>query len=199
MKKSITLMFCVAIQGCGSLMPHYLPPATDLKTADSEVVVIGKFELVPPLEPALEQKAHWNAIGSKDLFNHILVSTGGEFKPLNTDTQSMAPFQKSLKAEWGKPFMVRAPRQRTFVNGGVVFLDMLKNEKLWFPGGYYFDVPKDGSAIYIGTLRYYRNDFNTITRVEVVDQRSDVGAVLTAADSQARVRPSLLKRVDKRQ
>jgi hypothetical protein len=199
MKKLAALIFCVALQGCGSLAPNYLPPATDLRATGSEIVVIGKIELVPPLDPALEQKAHWNAIGSKDFLNHILVSTGDEFKPLDRDARSMAAFQSSLKVEWGKPFMVKAPRQRTFLNGGVVFLDMLRGEKLWFPGGYYFDVPKDGSAVYIGTLRYYRNDFNTITRVEVVDERKDIGAVLKGGSAQGDVRPSLLKKVERKQ
>ena len=199
MKKLAALIFCVALQGCGSLAPTYLPPATDLQAGGSEIVVIGKIELVPPLDPALEQKAYWNAIGSKDFLNHILVSTGGEFKPVNRDARNMAAFQSSLKVEWGKPFMVKAPRQRTFLNGAVVFLDMLKDEKLWFPGGYYFDVPKDGSAVYIGTLRYYRNDFNTITRVEVVDERKDIGAVLKGGGGQGGVRPSLLKKVERPQ
>ena len=199
MKKLAALIFCVALQGCGALAPTYLPPANELKAGDSEIVVIGKIELVPPLDPALEQKVYWNAIGSKEMLNHILISTGSEFKPLNTDAVRMGQFQSSLKAEWGKPFMVKAPRQRTFVNGGMVFLDMLKGEKLWFPGGYYFDVPKDGSAIYIGTLRYYRNDFNTITRVEVVDERKDIGTVLKGGGVQGDVRPSLLKKVERKQ
>jgi hypothetical protein len=59
-------------------------------------------------------------------------------------------------------------------------LDLVKQEKLWFPGGYYFDVPKGAAAVYIGTLRYFRDDFNSITRVEVIDERKDIASVLKA-------------------
>ena len=64
-----------------------------------------------------------------------------------------------------------------------------------FPAGYYFDVPKGAAAVYIGTLRYFRADFNSITRVEVIDERKDIASVLKAAASASDVRPSLLKTV----
>ena len=94
------------------------------------------------------------------------------------------------------PFMVKAPRQRTFLNGGVTYLDIAERERLWFPGGYYFDVPSDAGAVYIGTLRFYRNDFNTITKVEVIDECQDIAAALKKTGGSAlQVRPSLLKRI----
>ena len=92
--------------------------------------------------------------------------------------------------------MVKAPRQRTFLNGGVTFLNVVRQEKLRFPGGYYFEVPSGAEAIYIGTLRYHRNDFNTITKVEVIDERQDIAAALkNTGSSPLQVRPSLLKSV----
>jgi hypothetical protein len=48
--------------------------------------------------------------------------------------------------------------------------------------------------VYIGTLRYHRNDFNSITRVEVVDERKDIALVLKTG-APAEVRTSLLKRL----
>jgi hypothetical protein len=46
----------------------------------------------------------------------------------------------------------------------------------------------------VGTLRYHRNDFNAITRVEVLDERRDVAAVLKGVPA-ADVRTSLLQRL----
>jgi hypothetical protein len=189
----LLLLFCLALQACA--LPRSLPIATDLKPSESEVVVIGKIELVPPLNPQFEQRTHWNVIGEKRMLNHVLVATAGEFKPVRTSRLDVADFQSSLEVEWGVPFMVNAPRQRTFLNGALAHLDVLRQEKLWFPGGYYFDVPKGAAAVYIGTLRYHRNDFNTITRVEVVDERKDITTVLKAGASSSDVRPSLLKMV----
>ena len=92
--------------------------------------------------------------------------------------------------------MVKMPRQRTFLNGAMAYLDVKFDDKLWFPGGYYLEVPKDAVAVYIGTLRYYRNDFNAITKVEVIDERGDIAAVLkSSGEPPSKVRFSLLKKV----
>lgn len=57
-------------------------------------------------------------------------------------------------------------------------------------------MPSGAEAIYIGTLRYHRNDFNVITKVEVVDERQDIALVLkNAAAHVSKVQPSLLKKV----
>jgi len=190
MKKAFLLLACLVLQACA--LPRALPPATDLKAADGEVIVVGKVELVPPLDPRFEQKSHWNAIGEKRYLKHVLVATAGEYRPVETARLDASEFQSAIEARPGVPFMVRAPRRRTFLNGAVLHLDLVAQERLWFPGGYYFDVPKDAAAVYIGTLRYHRNDFNRITRVEVLDQREDIAPLLKAGTT---VRPALLQSV----
>lgn len=191
MKNILLLLACLALQACALFNP--LPAATDLQAGDAEVVVIGKIELVPPLNPALEQRTHWNVVGEKRMLGHVFIGTGGEYKPVTTSRHDRADFQNTLEVAWGVPFMVTAPRRRTFLNGGVAYLNAMQQERLWFPGGYYFDVPKDAAAVYIGTLRYHRNDFNTITRVEIIDERKDISSVLKTGAASSRVRPSLLK------
>lgn len=193
MKAIAALLATLLLQACA--LPRTLPAATDLKAGAGEVVVVGKIELVPPLLP-VEQRTHWNVIGEKRILGHVLVSTGAGDKPVSMPSIDTSDFQQALDAEWGVPFMVTVPRQRTYFNGAVAHLDLRQQDKLWFPGGFYFDVPKDARAIYIGTLRYFRNDFNAITRVEIVDERKDVAAVLKGAGaSPAEVQPALLKRI----
>ena len=175
-------------------MPQALPETTALDAGANEVVVIGKIELVPPLDPKFEQRSHWNVVGEKRLLGRIWMSTGAEYRPITTSQLEGSEFQRSLEAQWGVPFMVKTARQRTYLNGGVTHLDVLRQERLWFPGGLYFEVPAGARAVYVGTLRYHRNDFNAITRVEVLDERRDVAAVLKGA-SAADVRTSLLQRL----
>lgn len=194
MKTARLLVFCLALQAC--TLPHLLPPATDLKAGASEVVVIGKIELVPPINGELEQRRYWNVIGEERMLTHLLMATGGENRPVKTSGFDGSDFQNSLEAKWGVPFMVKATSQRTFLNGAVTYLDVRYQELLWFPGGYYFDVPNGAKAVYIGTLRYHRNDFNRITKVEVIDERQDIAAALkTTGGSPLEVRASLLKKV----
>jgi hypothetical protein len=193
MKRILSLLCCLVLAACA--LPQPLPEVTDLRAGASEVVIIGKIELVPPIDPEFEQRTHWNIIGEKRMLTRVWMATGSEYKPVNTSQLKASDFQSSLEVPWGVPFMVKAPRQRTFVNGGLFHLDVGTEAKLWFPGGYYFDVPKDAAAVYIGTLRYYRNDFNAITKVEVVDERKDIASVLKAGASPSEVRTSLLKRI----
>ena len=40
MRKILALLSCLVLQACA--LPRSLPPATDLKPGESEVVVIGK-------------------------------------------------------------------------------------------------------------------------------------------------------------
>lgn len=193
MKKALLLLCCLALQAC--TLPQPLPPATDLKAGASEVVVIGKIELVPPINE-LEQMRYWNAFGEERMLTHVLMASGGENRPVKTSKFDGSDFKNSLEAKWGVPFMVKAPRQRTFLNGAVTYLDVRYQELLWFPGGYYFDVPNGAKAVYIGTLRYHRNDFNRITKVEVIDERQDIAAALkTTGGAPDQVRTSLLKTV----
>lgn len=193
MKKLLALLLALLLQACAT--PSMLPAATDLKAGSGEVVVIGKIELVPPISP-LEQKTHWNVIGEKRMLGHVFMATGESYKPVNTGRIDAAEFQATLEAEWGTPFMVKVVRQpRTYFNGGMTHLNVMRQEMLWFPGGLYFEVPQGAAAVYIGTLRYHRNDFNSITRVEIVDERKDIPLVLKAGGSPAEVRSALLKKL----
>jgi hypothetical protein len=192
MKALLIAAFALALQACA--VPQALPEATALDAGANEVVVIGKIELVPPLDAKFEQRSHWNVVGEKRLLGRVWMSTGAEYRPITTSQLEGSEFQRSLEAQWGVPFMVKTARQRTYLNGGVTHLDVLRQERLWFPGGFYFDVPAGARAVYVGTLRYHRNDFNAITRVEVLDERRDVAAVLKGAPA-ADVRTSLLQRL----
>jgi hypothetical protein len=192
MKALIVAAFALLLQACA--MPQALPETATLDAGADEVVVIGKIELVPPLDPKFEQRSHWNVVGEKRLLGRVWMATGAEYRPITTSQLEGAEFQRSLEAQWGVPFMVRSARGRTYLNGGVTHLDVLRQERLWFPGGWYFDVPPGARAVYVGTLRYHRNDFNAITRVEVLDERRDVAAVLKGAPA-ADVRTSLLQRL----
>lgn len=191
MKGLVAVGLALLLQACA--VPQALPEASGLDAGAGEVVVIGKIELVPPIDPR-EQRSHWNVIGEKRMLGRIWMATGPQFRPVSTGQLEGSQFQQSLEAQWGVPFMVKAQRQRTYLNGGVTHLDALNQERLWFPGGLYFDVPAGARAVYVGTLRYHRNDFNAITRMEVVDERRDVGAVLKGSPA-ADVRTSLLQRM----
>lgn len=202
MKKLLLILAALVLQACASTPSVETPEdtkaqvKTKAKVSSSEVVVIGKIELVPPINAEMEQRTHWNQLGERRMLTRMFMSTGPVYKPVEHGAMNRSDFKDSIEPEWGVPFMAELPRRRTFLNGGVTYLNVVQQELLWFPGGFYFDVPADAAAVYIGTLRFHRNDFNTITKVEVIDERGDIAVVLKKEGGKPmQVRPSLLKRV----
>jgi len=143
--------------------------ANSLGGSDSSVVVVGKIEIVPPLDPELEQNTHWGIIGDDVILNKIAMATGKDPKPVDTDIV-MSQWQNAIEAELGKTFFLKGKRQRTYLKGAMVQLDLANQDRLWFPGGVYYDVPKGADAVYVGTLRYTRNDFNEIKKVDLINE-----------------------------
>ena len=42
-------------------------------------------------------------------------------------------------------------------------------ERLILPGGLKYDIRDSDKAIYIGTIRYYRDDYNAITKIDFLN------------------------------
>jgi len=192
----LTLLFaCAWLAGC--TLPQALPEANNRQAPANAVVVIGKFELVPPFNSELEQETHWNIVGDGQILNQFAMATARAPQPVNTDQFAMKEWRTYIDAQWGKPFAVEARRQTTYLNGGMTQLDLMSQDRLWFPSQLYFEAPDDAAAVYIGTLRYTRNDFNRIVKVEVIDEYSQTVAELGPQYGVAgAVQKSLLKPVD---
>jgi hypothetical protein len=190
MKSKLWLISLSLLVVTGCLGPRMVQHATDLHTAGSKIVVIGKFELWPPVVPELEQNTRWNVIGDERILNTLIMATGPTDTPVDSSFNGSG-WQASIESQWGRPFMVELERQTTWLKGGMMQLDVMQQDRLWFPGGLYFDIPAGAKAVYIGTLRYTRNDFNTIVNMEVLD---DQDATLTKLGVNGRdVVKSLLK------
>lgn len=199
MKNLLLIIAALVLQACASTPTAHtaedVKAQVKTKASSSKVMVIGKIELVPPIDE-LEQRTHWSVIGERRVLNRIFMATGAVYKPVEHGTMKRSDFKDKIEPEWGAPFMAELPRRGTFLNGGMTYLNFVQRDMLWFPGGFYFDVPADTAAVYIGTLRFHRNDFNTITKVEVIDERGDIAVALKQEGGKPmEVRPSLLKRV----
>lgn len=46
---------------------------------------------------------------------------------------------------------------------------LMLGEQAWLPGGLKVDVKPGDKAVYMGTIRYHRNEFMDITKVEIKD------------------------------
>jgi len=183
------------LSGC-SWLSYSMPAAQSAAIAADKVIVVGRFELDPPLDPEYEQKTHWNVVGDDTITNRLFMLTAPHAKPLDTDDPSLSDFKNNIGALWDTTFFVTGQRERTYFRAGMVVLDaMSSNDRIWFPGGYYYDVPADASAVYIGTVRYTQGDFYKIKRVEVRDDYAKAYAQFRQQfGASATLKKSLLRR-----
>ena len=184
---TLTLIVLLAFTGC--TLPSYLPQADNIQPSGSHVVIIGKIELLPPLEPDLEQDTYWNIIGDSRILNNVMIATGSKKQPVVAGTNRSRDWQSTIEATWGQPFMVKAKRQRTWINGALTTLDLRNGDKLWFPGGFYFDIPADANAVYIGTISYQRDVYNSIIDLQIINEFESTIELLKLAEKKNQVHP----------
>ncbi|MGE5241352.1 MAG: hypothetical protein ACM3NI_06875 [Bacteroidota bacterium] len=143
-------------------------PVDSLSGLDrDETVVVGRIELVPPLRKG-EQKFKGIVIG--DLKNKMILITNDHYRTL-TDEPGMSDFSGRIEAKLGKTFFVRSQSKSFYILGGMLFLDLGGEEtnRAYFPGGLKVSLKPGEKAVYVGTVRYNRNEFFEITKASIVD------------------------------
>lgn len=148
---------------------------------EHETILVGRIELVPAL--ALGEQALHPA--HKGFYNSVILLTGSELK--NPDLDRRQTFRDHILAPFGEVFFVRTANTPLYYLGGVVYMDTAVSfwrnflldepnfvQKAFLPGGVKIDQQPDDRAIYIGTLRYYRDEFFSINRIDVVDEYETV-------------------------
>lgn len=157
----------------GCALPTALPEAASLEPRGDRIVIVGKAVLDPPFEPELEQQTRWNVIGDGAIKNRVMISTDAEPRAVRPGSLDVSDWQGFIDARWGEYFVAELPRQTRYLNGLMVPLDVARQDYLWFPGGLVLRPPEDGNVLYVGTLRYVRNDFNEIVDIDVRDDREE--------------------------
>ena len=143
-------------------------PVDTLSSLDrDETVVVGRIELVPPLRKD-EQKFKGIVIG--DLENKMILVTDDQYRQL-TEEPGMSDFAGRIEAKLGRTFFVRSQSKPFFILGGMLYLDLGGSEtnRAYFPGGLKVSLKPGEKAVYIGTVRYNRNEFFEITKASIVD------------------------------
>jgi len=168
----VFLILAVVLAGCA---PAPRAPLSSLDALDSgELVLVGKVELLPALRKG-EQKIGGNMIGNFE--NRIYLMMDERLRPLPEDPR-IADYAGRIEAPIGSTFFVRSKAAPSYVLGGILFLEMTgnSNQRVYLPGGFQVAARPGDRALYIGTLRYQRDEFFEITRVTVVDDYAAASA-----------------------
>ena len=149
--------------------------------ADS-VVLVGKIQIIPPIGQG-EQKykvgldpfnTHRNVIGRAVLF----VSDRPEYQERT---------QNALNPPLEETFFLKLPKSQRFMVKGAVTMEFaaravsarqvaVDQSELLFPAPIAFDIRPGDTAVYIGTLRLYRDEFHEVTKAEVRDDYGEASA-----------------------
>ena len=188
----LVALLAVAVAACA---PAARAPLTSLSSLDKdEVVIVGKVELVPPLRKG-EQKIRGMVVGNFE--NTIYLMMDEKLRPLPQDPR-IADYAGRIEARFGSTFFVRSKAAPSYILGGILFLEIggQSQEKIYFPGGFQVAAKPGDRAVYVGTLRYQRDEFFEFQRITVVDEYKEASAEFQARfGSGQALRKALMVRV----
>ena len=169
MTRALLLAAALALAGC---LPSALAPVSSTDgVGTGETILVGRVELVPPLR---KDEQRLTAMGTGQYENLMLLLTGERDRPLPADPK-IADYTDRIEAKLGSLFFVRIRSTPFYIHGGIVLLDSSMS-RARFPGGLRVALKPGDRAVYIGTLRYHRNEFFDITDVQVVDEYAAANA-----------------------
>jgi hypothetical protein len=154
----IVAQFCV---GCVS-SKEFNGAISDL---GDNIVLTGSIEIIPPLKEGEQDVRDY--LGGKSLENKILFALGNRI--YTKDDINISNLGNLVQVEIGKPFYVKQKYYNKLYLS-LVFLFMGVNEYMYFPGNFLIEAPVGCKVIYLGKIRYYRDIYNAITKIEIVDE-----------------------------
>jgi hypothetical protein len=144
------------------------------KLGANETVVVGRVELVPPLH---EHDQRLRGPMSGRYANKMFMMVDDKHREL-IEEPSFGDFKGRIDATFGQEFMVRSRNEPFYIIAGMMYLSLGYGmpDQAYFPGGLKADIRPGDKAVYIGTIRYHRNEFFEVTDAEIVDDYERVNA-----------------------
>ena len=143
------------------------PISSFRKLGANETVVVGRVELVPPLH---EYDQRLRGPMSRKFANKMFMMVDAEYWKL-TEEPGFGDFKGRIDASFGEEFFVRSRSEPFYIIAGMMYLSLGYGmpDQAYFPGGLEANIKPDDRAVYIGTIRYHRNEFFEVTDSEIID------------------------------
>lgn len=164
------------LTGCG---PTPQKPVTGVsEIGPDSVVVVGRLELDPPLRPNEQQIR----AGTIDPFG--VGDTMRDHGFLWFSRSAETPPEKGeivLNPRLGELYFLPVPKSAPYMVGGYIPLQFntrltgprsvtVDDARIEISGGLRYDIRPGDKAIYVGTLRLHRDEFNEVIKAYVVDE-----------------------------
>ena len=170
------------------------PISSFKKLGTDETIVVGRVELVPPLH---EHEQRVSGPMSKKYRDKMFLVVDQEYREL-TEEPGWGDFKGRIDAPFGEEFFVRSKSEPFYIIAGMVILTMGRSgtDNAYFPGGLKADIRPGDKAVYVGTIRYHRDEFFEVTNAEIIDDYDRVKVEFEAQfGRQHTLRKALLKPV----
>lgn len=152
-----------------------------------ELIIVGKFILVPKLGKDEQTFSKGMFDKTEQAYrNKVFLLTGDKMRQINSNL-SMKDYGSMIVATFDEPFYVKGAKKSFIILAGMIKMQSgrtqsgntiyIHDENTWLPGGLKVNVKPTDRAIYIGTVRYHRNEFFDITKARVIDEFSKVRKV----------------------
>ena len=153
---------CALVAAC--VGPALSPVESLGEVGSDQAVIVGRVELLPPL--AKGEQDFKNMVGTDMLRNKVLLITAEKWRRLS-EAPERADYEDRIEAPLEQTFFVRGKNRPFYILIGELWWSA--GDKAYFPAGFRIDVRSTDKAVYIGTLRYRRDEFFQFTKREVVD------------------------------
>ncbi|MDH5601143.1 MAG: hypothetical protein OEY78_07550 [Gammaproteobacteria bacterium] len=190
----VFLVLAVLVQGC-SVGGKFLPELGSLSAVKKdEVIVVGRISLSPKLEKdeqELDPKGVWDVMGygSKNK-NRSMITFNS--KPVADG------YKYVINPELGKVFFFSVPRNLKYIVDGEILITFSRysSDKVILPTGFKLNIKPSDKAVYIGDLHYKRDDFNSITQVQLKDNYKKARSLFRKKfGKKYKLRKALIKRI----
>ncbi|MBW3567944.1 MAG: hypothetical protein KY410_08325 [Proteobacteria bacterium] len=145
-------------------------PASSIKPVDSlaelgagDVLIVGKIELDPPLAPDEQALRE----GYEEYRNAVMLITDDELR--DAGDLAYGDLSSRMQVTFGEAFFVSHEAAPFHILKGWVVMNLEPGGSAPLYGIFRVDVRPDDKAIYIGTIRYHRDDFFGTEKVVIKD------------------------------
>lgn len=173
----------VLAAGCGTV---YTEPKSARELNANSVLLVGRIELVPPLKAGEQdiEMGTFDPMDAKGAFTNRAVLYLSAVPGTKRE-----PTMEALNPVLEKTFFFNIPKDKRYMVHGVVLMQhrvtaasrrqvSTESNELLIPAPLEFDIRPGDKAIYVGTWRLHRDEFNEVTKAQLLDQHAAAAAEL---------------------
>jgi hypothetical protein len=137
----------------------------------NKIVLVGRIELMPALEKS-EQNLY--GIGLEMYRNALMFCLDN--KIMTYDEIPPEHLSDFVRVYLGQDFFIKQNYQKkVYISCQLLIADtnIYPYRYMYFPGVITIEIPEDSKVVYIGTIRYYRDIYSAITKVDIIDDYAE--------------------------